>query len=43
MVIGDSGDFQGAIEGFSIAAGAVKEDIGEPVYTESDLVCFISS
>ena len=43
MVIGDSGDFQGAIEGFSTAAGAIKEDIGEPVYAEDDLVCFVSN
>ncbi len=43
MVIGDQNDFQNAIQGFSIAAGAIKEDIGEPVYTEDDLVCFVSS
>lgn len=43
MVIGDQGDFQNAIQGFSVAAGAIKEDIGEPVYTEDDLVCFVSS
>ncbi len=43
MVIGESGDFQNAIQGFSSAAGAIKESIGEPVYTEDDLVCFVSS
>ena len=43
MVIGDSGDFQNAIQGFSTAAGAIKENIGEPVYTEADLVCFVAN
>ncbi|MCC8166633.1 MAG: hypothetical protein LIQ31_10900 [Planctomycetes bacterium] len=43
MVIGDSGDFENAINGFSVAAGAIKENIGEPDYIEDDLVCFISS
>lgn len=43
MVIGDQDDFQNAIQGFSTAAGAIKDDIGEPVYTEDDLVCFVSS
>lgn len=43
MVIGDQGDFQQAIKNFSVAAGAIKENIGEPVYTEDDLVCFVSS
>ncbi len=43
MVIGDQGDFQNAIEGFSIAAGAIREDLSAPVYTEDDLVCFVSS
>lgn len=43
MVIGDQGDFQAAIEGFSTAAGAIREDLGEAVYTEDDLVCFVSS
>ncbi len=43
MVIGESGDFQNAIQGFSTAAGAIKESIGEPVYAEDDLVCFVSS
>lgn len=43
MVIGDHDDFQNAIKGFSTAAGAIKDDIGEPVYTEDDLVCFVSS
>ena len=43
MVIGDQGDFQGAIQDFSTAAGAIKDNIGEPVYTEDDLVCFVSS
>lgn len=43
MVIGDQDDFQNAIKGFSTAAGAIKEEIGEPVYTEEDLVCFVSS
>lgn len=42
MVIGEQSDFQNAIRGFSNAAGAAKEDIGEPVYTEDDLVCFVS-
>lgn len=42
MIIGDTGDFQEAIRGFSVAAGAIKEDIGEPVYAEDDLVCFVS-
>ncbi len=41
MVIGDQGDFRNAIRGFSSAAGAAREDIGEPVYTEDDLVCFV--
>jgi hypothetical protein len=41
MVIGDQDDFQSAIEGFSNAAGSGKEEIGEPVYTEDDLVCFL--
>jgi len=43
MVIGDQDDFQNAIKGFSVAAGAIREDLGEPVYTEDDLVCFVSS
>ena len=43
MVIGDQGDFQNAIQDFSTAAGAIKDNIGEPVYTEDDLVCFVSS
>lgn len=43
MVIGDQGDFQDAIKGFSTAAGSSKEEIGEPVYTEDDLVCFITT
>ncbi len=43
MVIGDQGDFQNAIEGFSTAAGAIREDLSAPVYTEDDLVCFVSS
>ena len=42
VVIGDAGDFQNTIQGFSTAAGAIKEDIGEPVYTDADLVCFVS-
>ncbi len=43
MVIGDQGDFQNAIRGFSTAAGAIREDLSAPVYTEDDLVCFVSS
>lgn len=43
MVIGEAEDFQSAIEGFSTAAGAVKEGLGEPIYAEDDLVCFVSS
>ncbi len=43
MVIGDQSDFQNAIHGFSNIAGAAREDIGEPVYTEDDLVCFVSN
>lgn len=43
MVIGDADDFQDTIEGFSTAAGAIREDFGQPVYTEADLVCFVSS
>lgn len=43
MVIGDQNDFRNAIRGFSSAAGAAREDIGEPVYTEDDLVCFVSN
>lgn len=43
MVIGGQDDFQNAIKGFSTAAGAIKDNIGEPVYTEDDLVCFVSS
>lgn len=43
MVIGEAGDFQNAIQGFSTAAGAIKEDLGEPVFTEADLVCFVST
>ncbi len=42
IVIGDQDDFQNAIEGFSIAAGAIKENLGDPVYTEDGLVCFVS-
>lgn len=42
MIIGDAGDFQGAIEGFSTAAGEVAETLGEPVYAEEDLVCFVT-
>ncbi|MCC8189855.1 MAG: hypothetical protein LIP77_04340 [Planctomycetes bacterium] len=42
MVIGDTGNFQNAIEGFSTAAGAIRESIGEAVYAEDDLVCFVS-
>lgn len=41
MVIGGQNDFQNAIRCFSDAAGSAKEDIGEPVYTEDDLVCFV--
>ncbi len=40
MVLGDSTDFDDAINGFFNAAGSIGEDIGEPVYTEEDLVCF---
>lgn len=43
MVIGDAGDFQNAIKGFFTAAGAVKEGFGQPVHSEPDLVCFVSS
>ncbi len=43
MVIGGQSDFQSAIRGFSNAAGSAKEEIGEPVYTEDDLVCFVSN
>ncbi len=43
MVLGDQGDFQSAIRAFSDAAGSANEDIGEPVYTEEDLVCFVSN
>jgi hypothetical protein len=40
MVIGESGDFDGAIADFLGSAGSITEGIGEPVYTEENLVCF---
>lgn len=40
MVIGGSGEFDDAINGFFTSAGSIAEGIGEPVYTEEDLVCF---
>lgn len=43
VVIGDNGDFQNAIDGFSTAAGAMKEAVVEKVYSETDLVCFVST
>lgn len=43
VVIGEQGDFQAAIDGFSIAAGAIRENLSEPIYAEDDLVCFVSS
>ncbi len=43
MIIGDSGDFQSAIDGFSSAAGAISEGLAEPLYSEEDVVCFGAS
>ena len=43
VVIGGHGDFQKAIDGFSTAAGAIKEDLSTPVYAEDDLVCFVAN
>ena len=42
MVIGGQDEFRNAVNGFSDAAGAASEDIGEAVFTEEDLVCFVS-
>lgn len=43
VVIGDSADFQDAIDDFSTAAGEMREAPLEKVSAEKDLVCFIST
>ena len=43
MVIGEAGDFQSAIQDFSITVGLIQGSLGEPVYAEDDLVCFVPS